>query len=166
MISQQIDAATPSGSKIANMTPSGSNPSQPSRRDHSYRTNFIHRLWEGRLHEYLGGIIKTLDAFPHGISGVEDHVHLPVGLKPTPCISDFMRELKKVSSAWVRNEIGQDKFAWQDGYSVFSVSADARPRVKGYIKKQREHHRVKSFREELVEMLDKAGVDYDPKYLD
>jgi hypothetical protein len=28
------------------------------------------------------------------------------------------------------------------------------------------HHRVKSFREELVEMLDKAGIEYDPKYLD
>jgi len=38
--------------------------------------------------------------------------------------------------------------------------------VKHYIANQEEHHRVKSFREELVEMLSKAGVEYDPKYLE
>ena len=34
------------------------------------------------------------------------------------------------------------------------------------IANQEEHHRVKSFREELVEMLNRAGIEYDPKYLD
>ncbi len=59
-----------------------------------HRTNFILRTWEARLYEYLGGIVKNLDAFPQGICGIEDHVHLLVGLKPTHCISDVMRELK------------------------------------------------------------------------
>jgi REP element-mobilizing transposase RayT len=130
------------------------------------RTNFIHRTWEERLHEYLGGVVRKLEGYPQGIGGIEDHVHLLVGLKPTHCISDFMRELKRSSSRWVHSEIGQGKFAWQDGYSVFSVSADARSRVKGYIAKQRNHHLVKSFRDEVIEMLNKAGVEYDPKYLD
>lgn len=57
-------------------------------------------------------------------------------------------------------------FAWQEGYAAFSVSAISREAVKHYIANQEEHHRVKSFREELVEMLNKAGVEYDPKYLD
>tara|TARA_R110002073_G_scaffold133122_24_gene280346 strand:+ start:15163 stop:15606 length:444 start_codon:yes stop_codon:yes gene_type:complete len=130
------------------------------------RTNFIHRSWENRLHEYLGGIVKNLQGFPQGVGGVEDHIHLLCGLKPTHCISDFMRELKKSSSTWVHETIGEDKFAWQDGYSVFSVSATARNAVKGYIKNQREHHRVKSYREELIEMLDAADIAYDPKYLE
>ena len=56
--------------------------------------------------------------------------------------------------------------AWQEGYAAFSVSAISREAVKHYIANQEEHHRVKSFREELVEMLNKAGVEYDPKYLD
>ena len=38
--------------------------------------------------------------------------------------------------------------------------------VKKYIASQREHHRARSFREELVEMLERAGVEYDPTYLD
>ena len=57
-------------------------------------------------------------------------------------------------------------FAWQEGYAAFTVSATARDAVRNYIATQEEHHRVKSFREELMEMLRKAGVEYDPKYLD
>ncbi len=42
----------------------------------------------------------------------------------------------------------------------------SRDAVRHYIANQEEHHRVKSFREELIEMLNKAGIDYDSKYLD
>jgi putative transposase len=81
-----------------------------------HRNNCIHRSWEARLHEYHGGTLRGLNAFPQGIGGVENHIHLLVGLKTTHCIADLIRELKKASSAWVHNEIGEDKFAWQDGY--------------------------------------------------
>ena len=63
-------------------------------------------------------------------------------------------------------QAGMPAFAWQEGYVAFTVSATAREVVKHYIADQEEHHRAKSFREELVEMLHKAGVEYDPKYLD
>lgn len=95
-----------------------------------------------------------------------DHVHLLVGLKATHCLSDVMRELKKASSVWVHEQVSRPTFAWQEGYAAFTVSATSREAVKHYIANQEEHHRVKSFREELVEMLNKAGVEYDPKYLD
>jgi hypothetical protein len=44
------------------------------------------------------------------------------------------------------------------GYAAFTVSATARDAVKSYIANQEEHHRVKSFREELIEMLKRAGI--------
>ena len=122
--------------------------------------------WRPLLHEYLGGTVRGLGGFPEGIGGVADHVHLLVGLKATHCLADFMRELKKASSTWAHEEIGLQAFAWQEGYAAFTVSATAREGVKHYIANQEEHHRVKSFREELIEMLTKAGIEYDPKYLD
>jgi REP element-mobilizing transposase RayT len=122
--------------------------------------------WRARLHEYLGGTVRGLGGFPEGVGGVADHVHLLVGLKATHCLSDFMRELKKAASAWVHEEIDLPAFAWQEGYAAFTVSATAREGVKHYIANQAEHHRVRSFREELLEMLNKAGVEYDPQYLD
>jgi putative transposase len=130
------------------------------------REAFVAPDWRHRLHEYLGGTIRGLDGYPEGIGGVADHVHLLVGLKSTHCLADVLRELKKASSAWVHDEIGLRAFAWQEGYAAFTVSATSREPVKHYIANQDEHHRVKSFREELVETLDKAGIEYDPQYLD
>ena len=131
-----------------------------------YRQPTIKDTWLSRLHDYLGGTVKSLDGFPQGIGGIEDHVHLLVGLRPTHCISDFMRELKKSSSIWVHETIGCAQFQWQEGYGIFSVSPTARSQVQAYISNQREHHRVKTYLEEYIEFLDKAGVQYDRKYLD
>ena len=126
----------------------------------------IEAAWRLRLHEYLGGTIRGLGGFPQEVGGVADHVHLLVGLKATHCLADVMRELKKASSAWVHDELGSPGFAWQEGYAAFTVSATAREAVRSYIAKQEEHHRVRSFREEVVEMLEKAGIKYDAKFLD
>ena len=129
------------------------------------REPFIDATWRADLHSYLGGIVKGLDGFPEQIGGVADHVHLLVSLKPTACLSDFLRELKKASSAWVK-ESNVPAFQWQEGYSAFTVSASAKESVQRYIANQEEHHRVKSFREELLEFLERSGLAYDSKYLD
>jgi hypothetical protein len=120
--------------------------------------------WRSRLHDYLGGTIRGLGGYPDGIGGVDDHVHLLVGLKATHCLADVLREMKKASALWVHDEVGLRDFAWQEGYAAFTVSATARDAVRHYIANQAEHHRVKSFREELVEMFNKAGIEYDAKY--
>lgn len=130
------------------------------------RTPMIEEAWRDRLHEYLGGTVSGLGGTPQGIGGTADHVLLLVGLKATHCLADFMRELKKASSVWVHEEIGCKDFAWQEGYGAFTVSPTARPQVQKYIANQAEHHRGKSFREELVKFLEQAGVTYEDRYLD
>ena len=77
-----------------------------------------------------------------------------------------MRELKKASSVWVHKQVGHGAFSWQEGYAAFTVSATAIDAVTKYIDNQKEHHRVKSFREEMMEMLKMAGIPYDSKYLE
>jgi putative transposase len=130
------------------------------------RVPLIANSWESRLHEYLGGTIKGLGGVSLQVGGIEDHVHLLVGLKPTHCLSDILRELKRTSSIWVHTEIGETRFAWQTGYAAFTVSPSACRNVRGYIKNQREHHRQRGFREELVDMLQRAGIQFEERYLD
>jgi putative transposase len=130
------------------------------------RIAFIEPSWRQRLHEYLGGTIRGLGGVPVQIGGVGDHVHLLVGLKATHCLADIVRDLKKSSSAWVHDEIAVSNFAWQEGYAAFTVSPTALDQVRGYIIHQEEHHRERTFRDELIDFLEIAGVQYDPQYLD
>ncbi|MEP6820760.1 MAG: IS200/IS605 family transposase [Chthoniobacterales bacterium] len=130
------------------------------------REAWIDVPWRDRLHKYLGGTVRGLGGIPETVGGIADHVHLLVGLKATHCLADFMRELKKASSVWVHEEIKLAGFAWQEGYAAFTVSAPARDAVREYVARQEEHHRGKSYREELIQMLRKAGVEYDDRYLD
>ena len=132
-----------------------------------HREPLINSDWRSQLHEYLSGTIRGLGANPRRAGGVADHVHVLFDLKATHTLSDFMRELKKASSAWCRDQCPKPQlFAWQEGYSAFTVSATSLEGVRAYINNQEEHHRTKSFRDELIEFLEKAGVGYDPKYLD
>jgi len=130
------------------------------------REPVIDPSWESQLHEYLGGTVNGLGGVAQGVGGTVDHVHLLLGLKSTHCLADFMRELKKASSHWVHEVIGLEEFAWQEGYGAFTVSPSLREAVQRYIARQKDHHRVRSFREEFIEMLEKAGVEYEECYLD
>jgi len=130
------------------------------------RVPYIKESWIERLHEYIGGTVSGLGGFPQKTGGVADHVHLLVGLKATHCLADFMRELKKATSVWVHEQIGETDFAWQDGYAAFTVSPTARGAVKLYVANQAEHHRTKPFREELIELLRRAQIEFDERFLD
>jgi hypothetical protein len=56
-------------------------------------------------------------------------------------------------------------FEWQEGYSVFTISASMMDAVRQYIAAQEKHHRQRTFEQELRELLEKHQVQYDPKYL-
>jgi REP element-mobilizing transposase RayT len=118
-----------------------------------------------RLHAYLGGIIRGLDGIAHAVGGIADHVHVLMGLRATHRLADVMRELKSDSSKWVAAEFGLRMFHWQEGYGGFTFAAPDLERVRHYVLHQAEHHRVKTFQEEYVEMLKRGLVEYDDRYL-
>jgi len=130
------------------------------------REPMIDAAWRNRLHEYLAGTICGLGGVPIEIGGVADHVHLLISLKATHSLSDVVRELKKASSVWAHGEFDKPDFAWQDGYAAFTISATSCETVRKYIYEQEEHHRKRSFREEVQQMLIKAGVVFDPRHLE
>jgi putative transposase len=109
--------------------------------------------------------VKKLKGIPLAIGGIEDHVHLLVGLKSSHRLDYFLRDLKADSSEWVHKETGKKTFSWQKGYGAFSVSPSNIEGVKRYIFNQAEHHRRKSFQEEYVELLQASGIEYDERYL-
>jgi REP element-mobilizing transposase RayT len=122
--------------------------------------------WQGRLHAYLIGTVKGLGGVTLAVGGVADHVHMLVGLKPTHCVSDFMRDLKKSSSGWVHDELFKRQFGWQEGYAAFSEGASSLERLEGYIANQEEHHKKISSFDELIELCREAGIEIDRRYFE
>ena len=115
-----------------------------------------------RLWPYLGGIARENDMKALAIGGVADHVHLLLSLPATLSVSKAMQLLKGNSSKWLREtfpELRQDGFAWQEGFGGFSIGVSGVDDTVRYITTQEEHHRTKSFREELEVFLKKHGFD-------
>ena len=129
------------------------------------RVPCLAKEWRDHLHRYMSGTIKGIGGFPQSTDGWNDHVHLLFGLKATRNVSDTVRELKKSSTAWVRDTIGLRTFSWQEGYAAFTVGYRERDIVRAYIDAQEGHHRVRGYKEELLSLLEDSGVEYDPKYL-
>lgn len=124
----------------------------------------IHPDWQPRLHAYLGGIVRGLDAVPLAIGGVADHVHILASLKSKHRLDYFVRDVKADSSTWVHLEFSK-LFSWQKGYGAFSVSPTRVSAVRGYVENQEAHHQRETFETEFVGLLEKNHVPYDPEYL-
>ena len=82
-------------------------------------------------------------------------------------IADFVRTIKTESSRWIKtlNPHYYGAFAWQEGYSAYSVSTSVLPKVIQYIRNQQEHHKVRTFMDEYKAFLKANGIDFDERYL-
>jgi putative transposase len=119
----------------------------------------------GDLHSFLGGTSKTLGCPPIRVGGVQDHIHLLARFGRTITQADWVKELKRVSNLWLKNEGRISDFEWQSGYADFSVSQSNLEQVKSYIANQQEHHRKLSFQDEVRALLTKHQVDWDERYI-
>ena len=120
-----------------------------------------------RVHQYLGGIVRSKGGLLIIAGGMTDHVHLLVSLPKTISLADFVRVIKAESSRWIKsiNRHYYGAFAWQEGYGAFSVSASVLPKVVEYIHNQQEHHKVMTFIDEYKGFLKAYGIDYDERFL-
>jgi putative transposase len=121
---------------------------------------------EQRVWAYIGGIARENDMTPLRIGGVEDHVHIVVGMLPTTAPSKAVQLLKGGSSKWMHDSFpALADFAWQDGYGAFTVSRSQLPEVIEYVDNQREHHRTRTFQDEYRSFLEKHEIEFDDRYL-
>ena len=129
------------------------------------RLQMISKDWRDNLHAYLGGIVRGIHGVPLAIGGIEDHVHLLIGLRATHRLDYVLRDIKSDSSAWVHQVVARKNFEWQTGYLGVTVSPSQIERVKKYALNQEEHHRRQTFQEEYLEMLKLSAIEYDDRYL-
>lgn len=130
------------------------------------RQSLILSKWEEDLYKYITGIVQNKEQKLLAINGMPDHIHILIGMRPSCTLSDLVREVKKSSNEFVNdNGFCRQKFEWQEGYGAFSYSHSSLDNVIGYINNQKEHHRVKTFKEEYHLLLTKFEIEFDEKYL-
>lgn len=143
---------------------------------HSCSNNYVHCVYgtknrerlipyemEPRLYSYIAGIARNEKIPLFAAGGIEDHMHLLILLPSRIALASAINRFKANSSRFMREQ-GID-FAWQGGYAGFSVSPAQIRNVQNYIRNQRQHHKKRSFEEELIILFRKAGMEYDPNFL-
>lgn len=140
----------------------------------SYVKIWIHAVWGTKNREpYLTKEIrakvinhmrenaKKKEIFIDSINGHNDHLHYLFGLNADMTISKAMQLIKGESAHWINKEkIVQTKFEWADEYYAVSISESMLDRVREYIDNQEEHHRKKSYGEEVEEFMQKYGFKH------
>lgn len=119
--------------------------------------------FRGELHAYIGAVSGRLGCPSLVVGGSDDHIHILARLARTIAVSDWVKEVKRVSSSFAKGRV--QGFAWQSGYGAFSVDPGNKDRVAGYIGGQAEHHRKASFQAELRRLLAEHGVEWDERYV-
>ena len=97
---------------------------------------------EAQLYDYILGKADALNCKVHAIDGIEDHIHLVVTIPPNLAISEFVKRIKGSSSHHLNHSPNtlSEKFAWQEGYGVFSLGYKQLQDVVAYVQNQKSHH--------------------------
>ena len=131
-----------------------------------HRDSLISPEWEAELYKYITGIVQNKGQKMIAINGMPDHIHIFIGMKPSCCLSDLVREIKKSSNDFIKEKkFSKYKFNWQEGYGAFSYSHSAIDNVVKYVINQKEHHEKNTFKDEYVEFLNKFQIDFNDEYL-
>ena len=130
------------------------------------RQNLLAKEWRQEVFKYMAGIIKNNGQKPIIVNGMDDHVHVFVGLKPVLALSDLVRDIKNNSTNFINdNNWIKGKFNWQEGYGAFSYSHSQVEDVYNYISNQEQHHTRQTFQEEYIGFLKKFEIEHDLKYI-
>jgi len=131
-----------------------------------HRERLISETIRPSLHAYIATVFKNLQCPVLAINSVEDHVHILFSLHRTVALSKVVEDVKKSSSKWIKSQSNDfSRFQWQAGYGAFSVSESNVPVVRQYIADQEQHHRKKTFQDELRSFLLKHHIEFDERYL-
>jgi REP element-mobilizing transposase RayT len=88
------------------------------------------------------------------INGYVDHVHGLLSLGADQNIADAMNLIKGESSNWINKQnLTEEKFAWQNDYYAASISNSHVERVRAYISGQEIHHSSQTLDGEVEELF-------------
>ncbi len=116
---------------------------------------------------YIAGVLKKKLCHSYIVGGACNHIHIITHIHPAVSPSYLIKDIKEASHKLVLRERSLfPKFSgWQVGYSGFTYQISAKDSLISYVKNQAEHHKIISFKEELIRLLTENGVEFKEEYL-
>ena len=115
------------------------------------------------MFQYIHSVSLRMGVKMLRINACLNHIHILVDLPVTQSLPEYVRKIKTTSSTTFQRHSEFPLFTgWASGYGSFSVSHYEKNHIINYIKGQEEHHRVKTFQEELESLFGKDFVESDP----
>jgi putative transposase len=68
------------------------------------RNALLKPAWEEELYKYITGIVQNKGQKMLAINGTYNHIHFFIGMQPTCCLSDLVREIKKSSNTFIKEK--------------------------------------------------------------
>jgi putative transposase len=122
------------------------------------RQAWLAATWREELWAVIGEIVSNQGGLLLSRGGVEDHVHLLVGLRAAPSLAEVVKAVKGATSRWINQYKLGGEFAWQVGYAAFTVSHGSLARVMRYLENQASHHARVDPREEFTRLIERHGL--------
>ncbi|MBM2846618.1 MAG: hypothetical protein HW407_1930 [Bacteroidetes bacterium] len=142
----------------------------------SYVRVWIHAVWGTKNREPLltgeirPSVIRHIrenarqkEIYIDRLNGFTDHLHCLFGLNADRSIAKALQLIKGESAYWINKEsITRARFEWANEYYAVSVSESALDDVRAYIDNQEEHHRKRTYAEEVDEFMQKFSFSRLP----
>lgn len=130
------------------------------------RLSLIRPDFKENLYKYITGIVRNKKQKLISINGMQDHIHILIGLRPAMALADLVHDVKANSSNFInKNKWVRGKFSWQEGYGAFSYGHSQLDTIIRYIENQEKHHRRRSFKDECLAWLKKYEIPFEDKYV-
>ncbi|MCM1483754.1 MAG: transposase [Muribaculaceae bacterium] len=117
------------------------------------------------LIRYASTICRNLGCTYVRINCLSDHMHMLCSLPTNLCVADLVKKVKTSTSQWIKGKAKEYRlFHWQNGYGAFSASSSVVDATIKYINNQHEHHRGRSYEDELRMFCARYGVKPNDDY--
>jgi putative transposase len=130
-------------------------------------TPFLSKENEEIIFGYIAGVLKNKSCHSYIVGGASNHIHIITHIHPTICPAYLIKDIKEASHALICREksLFRNFTEWQVGYGAFTYHISSKKSLIDYVKNQSEHHKIISYKDELIRLLQENDINFNVDFL-
>jgi putative transposase len=130
-------------------------------------TPFLSTENESKLFAYIAGILKNKSCHSYIVGGASNHIHIITHIHPSIALSLVVKDIKMASHKMIleNSKLFSHFSGWQVGYSAFTYNISSKANLIRYVENQREHHKILSYKDEIIHLLKENSIEFTDEYL-